>query len=437
MINLITIRKEPYGCLFYVNSKKMYYLIEDNALMQHFYNAEKNDKSRHIVINYLRSNNLTSKNEVLYFVDNSFTNVQMVPLEIYFDYTTKCNLKCTYCYNKDYYNKYDTLQDSDIIKILTDLYELGIMRIHLAGGEPLIYEDKLIKYVSFCNSHNMVLSMATNGTLINKSNSEFLLSNNLLSISVSLDSYDEKINDKLRGVGSYKKAINGIKTLVETKKAINSNTDICIKPVFFPDISINEIENNILMAIELGVDKIKFSNPERSTHHDPGYYFKNKSLHYSIINELLVLKTKYKEKIKIDVINNPLNHKLNIGLPNRIGCIGAQELLTINPNGIITPCLMNKQNLGLYNNYESLKQYIKNSPELINYNKKIQSNEVCKKCIIVNQCRGGCQVRKHVEKIPFNECGPYCPKAMVNQPNSIANNSTSQKHKPIYVFHSL
>lgn len=434
MINLITIRKENYGCLIYIKAKKMYYLIEDKNLSEHFYNIEKSKKSKTIVLDYLRLNNLLSENEKFYFVDNTFTDVQIVPLEAYFDFTTKCNLKCTYCYNREFHYNNDTLNNSTIVRILNDLYDLGVMRVHLAGGEPLIDESKLFEYVSFCDSHDMILSMATNGTLINDNNSKQLLSHNLLSISVSLDSYNEKNNDELRGSGSFKKAVNGIKLLVKNKKILNSNTEICIKPVFFPNTTIEELEKDILLAIDLGVDKIKFSNPERSIYHEQGYYFNNKVSHYDLIKELLLLKERYIHLIKIDIINNPTNHCLNVGLPNRMGCIGAQELLTINPNGIITPCLMNKKNLGNYFNYKSLKDFIINSEELIDYINEIQSNKECSECKIKTQCRGGCQVRKYVEKIPFSKSDPYCPKLIKNNKKYVLQN---MKHKPIYVFHSL
>ena len=63
-----------------------------------------------------------------------------------FDYlrisvTENCNLKCIYCIEENNilnsYNK-DTLSDDEIVKIAKECASLGIKKIRITGGEPLV-----------------------------------------------------------------------------------------------------------------------------------------------------------------------------------------------------------------------------------------------------------------------------------------------------------
>ena len=100
-------------------------------------------------------------------------------------------------------------------KILSDFAELGIMRIHLAGGEPTINYDGLKNYIDTCNKKNLILSMATNGSLLNDEICDLLMSNDLLSVSISIDSAIKEKNDATRGKDSYIKIMMGLKKLLK------------------------------------------------------------------------------------------------------------------------------------------------------------------------------------------------------------------------------
>lgn len=67
-------------------------------------------------------------------------------------------------------------------------------------------------------------------------------------------------------------------------------------------------------AISLGVDKIKFSNPERSVNHELGYYGKHIEPYYEKLNYISELQVKYKGKIAILNVTNPIEGCFAIGL---------------------------------------------------------------------------------------------------------------------------
>ena len=317
-------------------------------------------------------------------------------------------------------------------KIISDFAELGIMRIHLAGGEPTINYEALKNYIDVCNRENLILSMATNGSLLDDKICDLLMSNDLLSVSISIDSAIKEKNDITRGNDSYIKIMKGLKKLLEYKEKNKSKTEVCFKPVYYPNITKEEIEALICLSKDLGIQKLKFANPERCLEHQVGYYGKIKEQYYYTARMIQEIIDKNDCNLQITNITNPVLHDFIIGIEENKGCIGAQELITINPDGRITPCLMNHYLLGNIYDYKSVKDFLINSEKLKEYIKKVGSNEC--DCDIQESCRGGCQVRKIVEYGKIYSHDPLCPKDKVTKLKIKVKKEIVRK---VNVYHSL
>ena len=136
--------------------------------------------------------------------------------------------------------------------------------------------------------------------------------------------------------------------------------------------------------------------------------------------------------IEITNVTNPYVNDFIIGIEGNRGCIGAQELITINPDGRITPCLMNHTNLGNIYDYNSLLEFLISSNKLKEYLNKIQNYE-CINCHFHTACRGGCQVRKKVEYGEIKSNDPLCPKDLIEKEEK----SKELVMRKVNVFHSL
>lgn len=356
--------------------------------------------------------------------------VLYTPLECYFDYTNICNLNCKGCYNKTHLNN-STMDTFTIQKIIEELSDLGIMRLHLAGGEPTLFFDKIETYLRTAHKKGIITSMATNGTLLTVEMCEMLLAYDLIALSVSLDGYNEESNSVFRANNSFKAALSGLQNVISTKKRVNAKTEICLKPTYSPIVDECYFEKMILWAIDLGVDKIKFANPERSMHHSLKYYSENIEQYYKNIETIELLKEKYKNQICITNITNPAVMCNSIGIPNMKGCIGGQELIAINPDGRITPCLMNDYYLENYYHLDTLEDFFFSNKKLVEYLTTIDNTE-CHSCGIYYLCRGGCQVRKYIENGKIMGKDPLCPKTVIN---SIKKDI--KKENVVNVYHSL
>lgn len=74
-----------------------------------------------------------------------------------------CNLRCSYCDTKYSYEKAKYTEMS-VDDILTAVGELGLKRVTLTGGEPLIHKD-VVELVAKLSYHGFEVNIETNGSI--------------------------------------------------------------------------------------------------------------------------------------------------------------------------------------------------------------------------------------------------------------------------------
>lgn len=128
--------------------------------------------------------------------------------------TNRCNLNCGYCCveseNSSKFKELSFKEVKNMIDII--LNNLKPAFINLSGGEIFLRKDiyDIISYIKSKFSGHLKIS--TNGTLIKEERLDFLI-NNIDSIDISLDGYDEETVSKERGKGTFTKVINLINNL--------------------------------------------------------------------------------------------------------------------------------------------------------------------------------------------------------------------------------
>ena len=153
--------------------------------------------------------------------------------------TDLCNYRCIYCMDKDGVAK---KRHNDILSIeeLTDIakaaYSLGISKIRLTGGEPLVRSG----VVTLCRniraiSDDIELGITTNGSLLPELAGE-LKEAGVDRLNISLDTLDKATFRSITRVGELDDTLNGIKA---AKKA--GFTDIKINTVLLGGINDGEI----------------------------------------------------------------------------------------------------------------------------------------------------------------------------------------------------
>lgn len=159
------------------------------------------------------------------------------PLFASYNVTGRCNMKCTFC--EWWKNQIPELATKEALKAIDAVCSLGVPFFDLSGGEPLLRKD-LIVLAKRVASHGCLVSMNTNGTLLNEKIVEDV-ANVFDTVVVSLDG-PKQVHDKIRGVpGTYDKAIDAIKLLRShgVKTGVNSVAtpwNIDVLPQFIEDL---------------------------------------------------------------------------------------------------------------------------------------------------------------------------------------------------------
>ncbi|MCP4652762.1 MAG: radical SAM protein, partial [Candidatus Omnitrophica bacterium] len=135
--------------------------------------------------------------------------------------TESCNLQCSYCsLESGPGGARKEIPLEKLAEIIPALDRVGVRRLDLSGGEPFIRKD-IFNIIELASNTALSLGVITNGTLIKPEIAQKLNRYPVHSIKVSLDG-DRKTNDAIRGKGSFDRAINGLKYLME-------KTDIKVK----------------------------------------------------------------------------------------------------------------------------------------------------------------------------------------------------------------
>ena len=141
-------------------------------------------------------------------------NGQNIPAFLIASITSSCNLHCTGCYSR----ANDACSDDDPLNQLSDdewgdifqqANELGISFIVLAGGEPMLREDVIVKASDF---PEILFPIFTNGTMLDDDYFKLLDENRNLVPILSIEG-DEEATDSRRGEGIYSKIVDSMELM--------------------------------------------------------------------------------------------------------------------------------------------------------------------------------------------------------------------------------
>jgi MoaA/NifB/PqqE/SkfB family radical SAM enzyme len=159
------------------------------------------------------------------------------PLFASYNVTGRCNMKCVFC--EWWKTDIPELPTRKAVVAIDAVCSLGVSFFDLSGGEPLLRKD-LNVLAKRAASHGCLVSMNTNGTLLNERRVGEV-ADVFDVVVVSLDGPKE-VHDKIRGVpGTYDKAVEAIRLLKAhgVKVGVNSvatPTNIDVLPQFVEEL---------------------------------------------------------------------------------------------------------------------------------------------------------------------------------------------------------
>ena len=170
-----------------------------------------------------------------------------MPLMVVWNFTQACNLKCAHCYQdacaRPLPDEMDLAQKLRFVDEMADEY---VPFLAIAGGEPLMgkhFWDVLKR----CQERGIHVTIASNGTLLNRDTAVKLVDHGVKYVEISIDSADAGKHDAFRGIdGAWRRSMEGVRVAAGTP-GLRAGLATCIS-----QMNVDEVEDIIHLAIDNG-----------------------------------------------------------------------------------------------------------------------------------------------------------------------------------------
>ncbi|KYK33315.1 MAG: radical SAM protein [Theionarchaea archaeon] len=318
----------------------------------------------------------------------------IAPRKATWDLTTRCNLLCQHCSNKEL-SYGEELTTEEVFTVLKTLKDFGIQHISFSGGEPLLRTD-IFDILKKTKELGIAITLATNSTLVDKKTARALHNIGVDSIQTSIDGIGST-HDMFRGVqGSFEKAVKGITNLAKSGLTVVVTSTVTSHN--YP-----EIEKIVDLCLEMGVygyvinDLIPVGRgrelvKERLT--DEQYvmyseYFAEKRS--ALQGELELLWS------GVGTFKNKKPDAERLVIQTR--CLACFHRFNIAADGTVQPCNLLPLNAGNITT-DSLEDIWTNSPIFVKLRDRDALKGKCGRCDYRYSC-GGCRARAYAV------CGDY------------------------------
>ncbi len=187
---------------------------------------------------------------ISYLLDSPLVRPKILQVSL----TNRCNLRCQMCSVDKYRSdSKEEMTCEELTKILQSAHKaFGITHLVLTGGEPLLIAEKVKKISEYARSKEMSVVLTTNGYLLEEHADE-LVKSGVTHFHVSLDGLENTHNAIRSNRDSFKKAVEGIKKLLELRKNYGGSFTVVAATLVLKD-NIPELLELYSFLDELGVD---------------------------------------------------------------------------------------------------------------------------------------------------------------------------------------
>lgn len=140
--------------------------------------------------------------------------------------TDRCNFRCVYCMPKEVFNsdykflpRKELLSFEEIIRVVESFAQLGVTKIRLTGGEPLLRNDLEFLIEKIRQVQGIAdISLTTNASILTLKRAERLRAAGLKRVNISLDALDDETFMRVNDVGiGVQSVLDGIHAASEAK----------------------------------------------------------------------------------------------------------------------------------------------------------------------------------------------------------------------------
>lgn len=317
------------------------------------------------------------------------------PVNLTWEITHKCNLKCVHCLSSSSDESSDELTFDECKGIVDELAGLKVFEINFGGGEPLL-KDFFLPLLRYIHEKGIVTCISTNGTALTDEAIVLFTGNPLVNVQVSLDGATPEVNDRIRGRGTFRRIIDGLERLAGKDITLSVNTVVTSKN--FSQMSrMKELASSY--GARLRVSRFRPSGRARES-------WETLRLNPSQLGELAAWLNDDPSILTGDsFFSISQDGKRQLGLDM---CGACKMTGCIDPFGDVYPCAFTQvpEFRGGSLRNKSLKDIWDNS-SVFRYFRQLEP-ESCRHCPRFEKCRGGCPAVAYFLTNDLNSADPEC-----------------------------
>jgi PqqA peptide cyclase len=179
-----------------------------------------------------------------------------LPIGLLAEITHRCPLQCPYCSNPVQLERRSAELDTVTWKrIFTEADDLGVLQLHLSGGEPTVRSD-LVELVSHCARLGLYTNLITSGVLLDRDKLQALTDAGLDHVQLSLQDIDPINADHIGGFrGGHERKLAVGSAVVEAGLPLTINAVIHRR-------NIGSIERLVDLAVSVGARRIEIAHAQ-------------------------------------------------------------------------------------------------------------------------------------------------------------------------------
>jgi len=398
----IFLRKEWFGGI--IGDPKTYdlYLINKQAFREisDFY-QKGTAISSHLELQL--SNRGIGLNSKYHITDNGDPRTKAIlssPIILWLEITNQCNSNCIHCFRKSE-NNVNTLSTNKLIELINESYEMGVFKITVTGGEPLLHEDFNV-IAQAINDTGMNLRVFT-GSNINVNHLKRINFQLIDHLFVSLDG-DKEHNDLLRGTGAFYNVRRLLDIVRESKCDIKISLSSSID-----NYNWRNFEDIIAIAKQYQIKSI-LTRPLFGCQSNPSLHsfeFTDKYTLTNAINTIIAIANADDIEIQLNKIPYfPIEKMIyyddskstssiwNILNMESVDCVGGNLVMGIKYNGDVLPCGFINSTEIPYKSFNVMEYSLKSlwlHDRNVNWMRNINPSLDCSNCNYLKTCNGGCR----------------------------------------------
>ena len=177
------------------------------------------------------------------------------PFGLLAELTYACPLHCPYCSNPLNLGGYrEELTTAEWRRVLAEARELGVLQLHLSGGEPLKRRN-LVEITRTASEMGLYTNLITSALGLSSRRAEQLRSAGLDHVQISIQADEPALSDRIAGTPSFGRKLAAARLVKELGWPLTLN-------VVLHRHNINRVGRILDLAEELGADRIELANTQ-------------------------------------------------------------------------------------------------------------------------------------------------------------------------------